>query len=49
VQAQLGYRPYLFLTDAAAVALELPQIGTEHHEEYPDIGPVDGRVIDLTA
>ena len=49
VQAQLGYRPYLFLTDAAAVALELPEVGTEHHEEYPDIGPVDGRVIDLTA
>ena len=49
VQARLGYRPYLFLTDAAADALGLPQVGTEHHEEYPDVGTVGGRVVDLTA
>ena len=49
VQDRLGYRPYLFLTDAAAEALGLPEVGTEHHEDYPDIGPVGGRVVDLTA
>ncbi len=49
VQAQLGYRPYLFLTDAAAEALGLPQVGTEHHEEYPDVGSIGGRVVDLTT
>jgi class 3 adenylate cyclase len=49
VQDELGYRPYLFMTDDAAEALGLTQIGTEHHEEYPDVGPVGGRVIDLTA
>jgi class 3 adenylate cyclase len=49
VQAQIGFRPYLFMTDAAAGGLGLPQVGVEHHEEYADVGRVGGRVVDLTA
>ena len=49
VQAQIGFRPYLFMTDAAANALGLPQVGVEHYEEYADVGRVGGRVVDLTA
>lgn len=47
IQARIGYRPYLFLTDAAAVALGLAQIGLEHREEYPDVGLIHGRILDL--
>ena len=49
IQSQIGYRPYLFLTDAAAVGLGLEQVGLEHREEYPDIGPIRGRVVELDA
>ena len=47
IQSRIGYRPYLFLTEAAAVALGLGQVGLEHREEYPDVGPVPGRIVDL--
>jgi hypothetical protein len=47
VQARLGYRPYLFLSDAAAAGLDLAGVGAAHHEEYPDVGPIDGRVVEL--
>ncbi len=47
VQARLGYRPYLFLTDAASGGLGLSGIGLEHGEEYPDVGRISGRVVDL--
>ena len=47
VQAHLGYRPYLFLSDAAAAGLDLAGVGAAHHEEYPDVGPIDGRVVEL--
>lgn len=47
VQQRLGYRPYLFLTDAAAAALGLAEVGLGHREEYVDVGPVQGRVVDL--
>jgi class 3 adenylate cyclase len=47
IQARLGYRPYLFLTDAAAAKLVLAESGTEHREDYPDIGPISGRVVRL--
>ena len=36
VRERIGFRPYVFLTDAAATALGLSQVGFEHHEEYPD-------------
>lgn len=47
VQSRIGYRPYLFLTDAAANGLGLAQIGLEHREEYPDVGRIQGRIVDL--
>jgi len=49
VRDQIGYRPYLFLTDAAVAGLGLDGIGVAHHEEYADAGPVDGRVVELGA
>jgi class 3 adenylate cyclase len=47
VQARLGYRPYLLLSNAAAAGLDLAGVGAAHHEEYPDVGPIDGRVLEL--
>ena len=49
IQARLGYRPYLFMTDAAASGLALAEPGVEHHEDYPDVGSVRGRVVPLDA
>lgn len=49
IQARLGYRPYLFLTDAAAASLLLAESGVAHREDYPDIGPISGRVVPLGA
>ena len=49
VREQIGNRPYLFLTDAAANALGLAEIGIAHEEEYPDVGRIDGRVVELGA
>jgi hypothetical protein len=49
IQARLGYRPYLFLTDAAASGLHLAEPGVEHREDYEDVGPVHGRVVALGA
>jgi hypothetical protein len=45
IQARLGYPAYLFATDAAAAGLGLTGMGVEHREEYPDVGQVQGRVI----
>lgn len=47
VRTRLGNRPYLFLTDAAANALGLSDVGLEHNEEYPDAGRVGGRIVEL--
>ena len=47
VRARLGYRAYLFVTDAAAAKLGLAGIGAEHLEDYPDVGQVSGRVIQV--
>jgi class 3 adenylate cyclase len=47
VQSRIGYRPYLFLTDVAATGLGVPTVGMEHREEYPDVGPIQGRIVDL--
>jgi hypothetical protein len=49
IQSRIGYRPYLFLTDAAAAALGLAEVGIEHREEYPDVGSIGGRIVDLAA
>jgi uncharacterized protein DUF2652 len=47
IQARIGARPYLFLTDAAATGLGLPGVGVEHREDYPDVGPIGGRIVEL--
>ena len=47
IQSRLGYRAYLFVTDAAAAGLGLTGIGVEHLEGYPDVGQVHGRVIEV--
>ena len=47
VRERIGFRPYLFLTDAAATGLGLSEVGFAHHEEYPDAGRIEGRVVEL--
>lgn len=47
VRSKIGPRPYLFMTDAAATGLGLPQAGVAHREDYGDVGKIQGRVIDL--
>jgi len=47
IQARFGYRRYVFLTDAAAAKLLLADSGVEHREDYPDVGPISGRVLPL--
>lgn len=47
IQSRLGYRAYLFATDAAAAGLGLAGIGVEHLEQYPDVGEIRGRVIEV--
>jgi class 3 adenylate cyclase len=49
IRSKVGDRPYLFITDAAAVGLGLPQVGLEHRETYPDVGSIDGRIVALAA
>ena len=48
IRSRIGSRPYLFLTDAAATALGLSQVGLAHREEYPDAGPIQGRIVELS-
>ena len=47
IREEIGYRPYLFLTDAAASALGVPELGTAHGETYADAGTIEGRVLEL--
>ena len=47
IKSRLGYRAYLFVTDAAAAGLGLTSIGVAHLEDYLDAGQVQGRVIEL--
>jgi class 3 adenylate cyclase len=47
IRERIGFRPYLFLTDAAATALGSPEVGLAHGEEYPDVGPIQGRIVEL--
>ena len=49
IREQLGYGPYVFLTDAAANGLSLAGAGVEHHEDYADVGTISGRVVQLDA
>ncbi|HXI45219.1 MAG TPA: DUF2652 domain-containing protein [Candidatus Acidoferrales bacterium] len=47
IRDRIGYRPYLFVTDAAAHGLGLADIGLDHREHYPDAGEVHGRILEL--
>jgi class 3 adenylate cyclase len=47
VRDVIGFRPYLFLTDAAATGLGVDGVGIAHGETYPDAGEVSGRIIEL--
>ncbi|HEY4634676.1 MAG TPA: DUF2652 domain-containing protein [Candidatus Limnocylindrales bacterium] len=47
IRERIGFRPYLFLTDAAANALGLPLVGLAHREEYQDAGLILGRIVEL--
>ena len=47
IRERIGFRPYLYLTDAAATALGLSEVGLAHGEAYPDAGRVDGRIVGL--
>jgi class 3 adenylate cyclase len=47
IRERIGLRPYLFMTDAAATALGLSDVGISHREVYEDAGEVQGRVVEL--
>lgn len=47
IRARIGARPYLFMTDAAASALDSMDVGLAHAEEYADAGRVEGRIVEL--
>jgi len=47
IQARIGRRPYLFLSDAALDALGVPEVGLDHTESYPDVGTIEGRIVEL--
>lgn len=47
IRSRIGTRPYLFLTDAAATGLGLPDLGLAHSEGYADAGEISGRIIEL--
>ena len=47
IRSRIGFRPYLFMTDAAATALGLSDVGLAHREEYPDAGQIGGRILEL--
>jgi class 3 adenylate cyclase len=47
VRERIGFRPYLYMTDAAATSLGVPEVGLAHPEEYPDVGRIQGRIVEL--
>jgi class 3 adenylate cyclase len=47
VRERIGFRPYLFMSDAAATGLGLAQVGLAHSEDYADTGRIDGRIVEL--
>jgi len=47
VRDRIGYRPYLFLTDAAAAGLDRPKDGLAHVEDYAESGRVQGSIMEL--
>jgi class 3 adenylate cyclase len=49
VRDRIGARPYIFMTDAAATGLGLPEIGIAHGEGYVDAGHIQGRIVELDS
>ena len=49
IRERIGSRPYIFVTDAAATALAIPEVGVAHGEVYADAGEIQGRVIELDS
>ena len=49
VRDRIGARPYIFVTDAAATGLGVPEIGLAHGEDYADAGQVRGRIVELAS
>jgi len=49
VRDHIGSRPYIFLTEAAATALGLSEVGMAHSEDYPDTGQLQGRIVELAG
>lgn len=47
VRDRIGFRPYLFVTDAALAGLGLGAVGLEHREAYADAGSIGGRILEL--
>ncbi len=47
IRDRIGFRPYLYLTDAAAAGLGLSQAGLAHGEAYPDGVRIQGRIVEL--
>jgi class 3 adenylate cyclase len=47
VRDRIGFRPYLFVTDAAARSLGVSEAGLAHREEYADSGEITGRIVEL--
>jgi class 3 adenylate cyclase len=47
VRERIGHRPYVFMTDAAASALGLSEVGIAHDEAYPDADTIPGRIVGL--
>jgi class 3 adenylate cyclase len=47
VRARIGIRPYVLLSQSAASNLGQAEAGIIHLETYPDVGPIDVRIIDL--
>jgi len=47
VNAAIGARPYLLLTEPAATGLGLAGTGRPHEETYPDLGAVAAEIFEL--
>ena len=47
IRERIGFRPYLFVTDAAADALGMPGAGLAHSEDYQEAGQIEGRIVQL--
>lgn len=47
VRDVIGYRPYLFMTNAAATGLGLSEVGLAHREAYEDAETIEGRIVEL--